>query len=559
MDWALDEGVFREWILGGGSAPAGPVWEKAEALRARGRLRFWVAAGSVAPLQEWMSGLSGSGVTPAVRSRRDRAWESVRVFTVDAQSVAEALAGGSRDLGARIAIANFHRIAPQGVFVSRSASLVSPLGGKPAEGKPPARTPEAALEAFDREADPIAPIVPIGKGPGPRIPMLDLQAEYRELHPEIDRALLQGAAEAQYVLGPFVTRFEQALGAYLGTKHAIGVSSGTESLVLALRALALTRFGKERFDASDRILTTPFTFVATGDAILRSGATPVFVDIDPATMNMDVAALRRYLDATQAGGPQGGRTVGIIPVHLFGQSCPMDDILSLARERGLFVLEDVAQAFGADWRGRKLGTLGDLGSFSFFPSKNLGGFGDAGAVTTDDGDLAMAVRQLLKHGSREKNRFDILGYNARLDSLQAGVLLAKLPRVDANNRLRMDIAGRYLEGLRGIPDLILPRASGAAGSLSVFHQFTLRTSRRADLQAHLEACGISTMLYYPYPLHRMPLFQGRQVVAAAGDAGTGLPQAELAADQVLSLPMGPSMEAPRVDAVIAAVRGFFGA
>jgi|GEM_PF-4607 len=543
MDWALDAGAFREWILRDESVPAWPAWEKAEALRSRGRLRFWVAAGSVAPLQAWMSGLAGSaGVTSEVRSRCDRAWEEVRVHSVDARSVAEALAGGTQDLEARIAFANFRRIAPQGIWVSRNASPIPAAAGA-AEG----RTPEQALEAFDREA---------ASGSSARIPMLDLQAEYRDLLPEIDRALLQTAAEAQYVLGPFVTRFEQALGAYLGAKHAIGVSSGTESLVLSLRALALTRYGKERFDPSDRILTTPFTFVATGDAILRSGATPVFVDIDPVTLNPDVASMRRYLDATQGRG----RAVGIIPVHLFGLSCPMDGIAALARERGLFVLEDVAQAFGADWQGRKLGTLGDLGSFSFFPSKNLGGFGDAGAVTTDDDELAAAVRQLLKHGGKEKNRFEILGYNARLDSLQAAVLLAKLPQVERNNGLRMGIAARYLEGLSGIPDLILPAATGPGGSRSVFHQFTLRTSRRATLQAHLEARGISSMLYYPYPLHRMPLFQGRQVIVGPdGQSGSGLPQADLAADQVLSLPMGPAMTAQQVDAVIAAVRGFFGA
>ncbi len=544
MDWALDAEAFKEWILGIDSAPA---WKRIETLREKGLLRFWISAVTVPPLQLWLQQVS-SNLDAAAKAPCLGVWEKVRIFTVEAQSVLEALAGGDGILEARIALANFNRIAPMGMFISRLTDL--------AVGSIQVRTPEAAIENLENE---------MFVGPN-RIPMLDLQAEYRNLLPEIDATLLRTAADAQYISGPLVTRFEHALGAYLGTQHVIGVSSGTESLVLGLRALALTRFGKERFDASDRIITTPFTFVATGDAILRSGATPVFVDIDPVTLNLDTNAVRRYLE--DSNGQDGFRNVGIVPVHLFGQSCPMEGLLNLASDYNLFVFEDVAQAMGASWQGRMLGTLGDIGSFSFFPSKNLGSFGDAGAVVTDKSDLAEAVRWLVKHGSKEKNRFDILGYNARLDSLQAGVLLAKLPHLDENNRLRMTIAKRYINAFEKIPGLVVPMLEATDGSRSVFHQFTIRTQRRGELQKHLEAKGISSMLYYPSPLHRMPLFQGRQIVAPAVAAGAGfegelksgtrvgLPQAEKAANEVLSLPMGPSMSDKDVDAVIAAVCGY---
>lgn len=509
MDWALDDGAFKEWIL---KEPAG-IWKDADAARKRGDLRFWVAVDAVPRLLRWSESAS-----------RSIPWAEVGILTVDAATMSAALGGDPAVLELTVLNAAFSRIAPDGLVITRAAA-----GGR-------YRDPESAWK-------PAQAGTTVAK-----VPMLDLRAEYRSQAAELDALLLTAAADAQYISGPQVGRFEKELAAWMGARHAIGVSSGTEALVLALRALALKRFGKERFDAGDKIITTPFTFVATGDAILRSGATPVFVDIDPDTLNLDVTAMERYLAADGAG------VVGIVPVHLFGLPCRMGPILAAAKARGLFVVEDVAQSFGASFQGRKTAAVGDIGTLSFFPSKNLGGFGDAGAVITDDDALAEAVRMLVKHGGADKHRFEVLGYNARLDTLQAAVLSAKLPRVEANNAKRKSVARRYLDGLAGIPGLRLPPAEDQ-GEASVFHQFTLRTPRREGLQKHLEAKGISCMRYYPYALHRMPLFQGRMIVAG----GAGLPVAEEASEHVLSLPIGPAMTDAQVAAVVAAVRGCFGA
>lgn len=518
MDWALDDGAFREWI----ARPAGGIWGEADAARERGALTLWIGADSVSRLARWIASERPAADT-ALGIRLDAALGRVSILTIDAATCAPLLSADADAIELGILSANLARLAPEGRVLSRRAST-----------DPRVMAPEAAWESFATVSGPR------------RVPMLDLRAEYRSQAAALDHALLATAAEAHYILGPAVERFESELAAWLGARHAIGVSSGTEALVLSLRALALSRFGKERFEPGDRIATTPFTFVATGDAILRAGATPLFIDVDPVTLNMDVDALERALAA------EGDRVVGIVPVHLFGLPCRMDRILEIARSRKLFVLEDVAQSFGAASQGKKTGTLGESGSFSFFPSKNLGGFGDAGAVATNDDALAEAVRMLLKHGGRDKNRFEVLGYNARLDSLQAAVLREKLPRTEANNARRRAVARRYLEGLEGLGDLRLPAAHDA-GSDSVFHQFTLRTARREGLQAHLEKRGIACMRYYPYALHRMPLFDGRCRVAG----GAGLPNAEAAAETCLSLPIGPAMTDAQADAVIDAVRAFF--
>ena len=251
------------------------------------------------------------------------------------------------------------------------------------------------------------------------IPMLDLKLEYEYMKKDIDDAIARCLEHQRWILGPEVKALEDKIAGYLGVSNCVGISSGTDALVLGLRALALQRIEKEYWARNDKIITTPFTFTATGDAILRSGATPVFVDIDPGTFNIDPEKIEACLSSHQG-------VVGIIPVHLYGQSCAMDRIMDLARQYNLFVLEDVAQAMGGMYNGRKLGSIGDMGAFSFFPSKNLGGFGDGGMVSTNDQELADLVRMLTKHGGKDKYNVAHIGYNARLDTLQAPVLLAKL-------------------------------------------------------------------------------------------------------------------------------------
>ena len=361
--------------------------------------------------------------------------------------------------------------------------------------------------------------------------MLDLQAEYAYMKKEIDAALQRCLGHQKWIFGPEVAEFEGAVKTYLDAKHCIGVSSGTEALVISLRVLAIKLKGKEYFDREDEIITTPFTFTATGDAILRAGATPVFVDIDPRDYNIDVKKVREYL--ASASGRSTGKVVGIIPVHLYGQSCDLDEIMEIARENSLFVVEDVAQAFGATWKGRKLGSIGECGAFSFFPSKNLGGFGDAGMVATGDDEIAGLARMLLKHGGKDKYNVDHIGYNGRLDTLQAAILGAKLKYIDEFNENRLAVAKRYTKELSGVGDLVLPSYDRKNGSRHVYHQYTVRTSRRDELQAYLNEKGVSTMVYYPFPLHKMRVFDGRIKVSG------NLSNAEQAVNEVLSLPIEP--------------------
>jgi dTDP-4-amino-4,6-dideoxygalactose transaminase/predicted nucleic acid-binding protein len=359
------------------------------------------------------------------------------------------------------------------------------------------------------------------------VPMLDLKKEYHYSIEEIDHVVLKNIAEAKYILGPEVKELEEKIAQYIGVKHCIGCSSGTEALVLSLRALAIKLKKQEYFDKADEIITTPFTFTATGDAILRSGATPVFVDIDLDTYTIDPEKIREYLS-------QNPKVVGIIPVHLYGHPANMDEIMEIARENNLFVVEDVAQAFGSRWSGKKLGSIGTTGCFSFFPSKNLGGFGDGGMVSTNDDELAEISRMLIKHGGKDKYNVDHVGYNARLDTIQAAIILAKFDIIDDFNERRRKIAKLYTEGLKEIQWLKTPIEKEKA--YHVFHQYTilLKDKNRDELQENLKQKGISTMVYYPYPLHKMKVFinNGMKV---HGD----LQNSEYAAKNVLSLPIEP--------------------
>jgi len=374
------------------------------------------------------------------------------------------------------------------------------------------------------------------------IPMLNLKRQYDYMKKDIDDAISKCLNHQQWIMGPEVYDFEKNCSEFLGIKHCIGCSSGTEAIVLALRAIAISQ-GKEFFSKDDLIITTPFTFTATGDAILRSGATPVFVDIELNSFNIAPEKIKKYLE-----NDKKKRVCGIVVVHLYGIPCNMDEICKLASEHGVFIIEDVAQAFGGKWKEKKLGTIGNAGAFSFFPSKNLGCFGDGGMVSTSDDKIAEIVRILIKHGGKDKYNVDFLGYNARLDTIQAAVLLARMKFVDEFNNRRKSIAKRYNNFLSEIKEIKTPEILEG----SVFHQYTIRVpeEKRDTLQKFLKEKGISTMVYYPVCLHEMKLFNNRAIFE-------NLSSAERVSRQVISLPIDPLMTEQEQDYVIANIKEFF--
>lgn len=361
-----------------------------------------------------------------------------------------------------------------------------------------------------------------------RIPIYDPGPEVEELGDEIMQAVQEVLKSGQFILGPQVKAFEREVAAYLGVKHAIGVNSGTDALVIALRALGV--------GPGDEVVTTPFTFFATAEAISVVGATPVFVDIEPWTYNIDPNLIEERITP---------RTKAVLPVHLYGQGADMALLLALAEKHNLRIIEDVAQAFGGEYRGQKLGTIGEVGCFSFFPTKNLGAYGDAGLLATDSDEIAEAARMLRTHGSKKKYFNEMIGYNSRLDELQAAILRVKLPHLDRRNEARRQVAQRYHELLEGLPGLITPRET--PGTRHVYHQYTVRIPRgwRDRVQRHLAEAGIGTMVYYPLPLHRLPVYAGMNV---------SCPVAEAAAAEVLSLPIWPRLEPSVQELVAAALR-----
>lgn len=367
------------------------------------------------------------------------------------------------------------------------------------------------------------------------IPILDLGPQIDELWDELCAAVQRVMRSGRFILGPEGAAFESEAAAYLGVKHAVGLNSGTDALVIALRALGI--------GAGDEVITTPFTFIATAEAVSQVGATPVFVDIDPASFNIDVSLIEAAVTP---------RTRAILPVHLFGRAADMPAILEIAQRHDLKVLEDVAQAFGGriggggHYRGQVLGSLGHAGAFSFFPSKNLGAFGDAGLIATNDGQVAELARTLRGHGQRRRYEHELHGYNSRLDELQAAILRVKLPHTDACNRRRRDVAKRYRELLGGVGGLTLPTDS--EDGQHVYHQYTVRIAdgRRDAVHQSMAASGINTMIYYPIPLHRQPVYRELDWPA--------FPHAEQAAAEVLSLPMGPDVSAEAQQRVAEALR-----
>lgn len=371
-----------------------------------------------------------------------------------------------------------------------------------------------------------------------RVPVLDLGPELELLWDELSAEALRVIRSGRFVLGPDVEAFEEAAAAYLGVRHAVGMNSGTDALVIGLRALGV--------ECGDEVVTTPFTFFATAEAISLIGATPVFADIEPESFNLDPAAAEAAVT---------DRTTAIIPVHLFGRPADHGAFAGLADRHGLRVLEDCAQAIGATVASagerRHVGSLGDAGAFSFYPTKNLGGFGDGGLLTTDDGEVARSARMLRTHGERSRYHNEMLGYNSRLDALQAALLRVKLSRLDEFNRGRRAAAARYgelLADLEAAGGLTAPRVTDG----HVFHQYTVRIhgGRRDAVRDALDAAGVGTMVYYPIPVHRLPVY-------AEAYAGVELPMAEAAAAEVLSLPIWPSISPATQERVAAALEGAF--
>jgi dTDP-4-amino-4,6-dideoxygalactose transaminase len=353
------------------------------------------------------------------------------------------------------------------------------------------------------------------------VPLLDLQAQYLPLRQPLLDALIRVADSQRFIMGPEVEAFEREVAAVVDVRHAIGVSSGTDALLAALMALGI--------GPGDEVVTSTFSFFATAGCIARVGAKPVLVDIDPETFNIDVVAATRACTA---------RTKALMPVHLFGQSADMSAVLALADEYNLKVIEDAAQAIGASDHGGKVGGIGNLGCFSFFPSKNLGGFGDAGLVTTNDDHLAHEVRLLRNHGMEPKYFHKTVGGNFRLDAIQAAVLRVKLPHLAGWTEGRRANAARYRQlfldaGLDGTVQLPSERPD----RFHIYNQFVIRVADRNALKQHLDAASVGTEIYYPVPFHLQECF------ASLGYKQGDFPMAEQAADEVLALPIYPELSA----------------
>lgn len=362
----------------------------------------------------------------------------------------------------------------------------------------------------------------------PRIPMLDLGPELALLEHDLDAAWHEVLKSGRFINGPNVSAFEHEVCEFLGARFATGVNSGTDALVIGLRSLGI--------GPGDEVITTPFTFFATAEAISVIGASPVFVDIDPVTMNLDPEALPAAVT---------GRTRAIIPVHLFGRPADLDAIMEVADRNDLQVLEDVAQAFGGTHGGRRLGTVGSIGAFSFFPSKNLGAYGDGGLIVTDDERRSETARMLRAHGGKDKYSNEIIGYNSRLDELQAAILRVKLRVLESFNEGRKRVARRYDEAFSELAEMLRVPEAGAGDH--VYHQYTVRVpgGGRDRVQRELAESGIASVVYYPTPLHLLPVY--------AGQYGA-FPEAERAAEEVLSLPIWPQMDEQTQDRVSTAVR-----
>lgn len=358
------------------------------------------------------------------------------------------------------------------------------------------------------------------------IPMVDLKTQYHTLKEEIDTAVLDAIESTQFILGPNVTAFEQETAAYLGVPFAVSCASGTDALHLAILAAGI--------GPGDEVITSPFTFIATAEAICYAGATPVFVDIDPKAFNMDPALVEAAITP---------RTKAIIPVHIFGQPADMAPISAICEKHNLLLIEDCAQSFGASVNGKMTGSIGKLGCFSFFPSKNLGCYGDGGLITCATAELAEELKVLRNHGSRVRYHHSVIGYNSRLDDIQAAILRVKLKRIDEFNTGRRRVAHLYSELLKDVAAVPFEDRKG----VHVYHQYTLLTDKRDAVMAKLSEQQIASAVYYPIPLHKQDVF-------AAAYAGVSLPVAEDVSSRCMSLPVYPEMPEESVRLVATTVR-----
>jgi dTDP-4-amino-4,6-dideoxygalactose transaminase len=374
------------------------------------------------------------------------------------------------------------------------------------------------------------------------IPFIDVAAQRRRLGPAVDEAVARVLAHCQFINGPEVTALEAALAAYSGAKHVVTCASGTDALVMVLMAKGVGR--------GDAVLCPSFTFCATGEAVALAGATPVFVDVDEATFNIDAASLKRGIATAKR---LGLKPRGVIPVDLFGQSADHDEVFAIAVAEGMFVLDDAAQAFGASYKGRRLGGMGVITATSFFPAKPLGCYGDGGAIFTDDEKFAEVLRSVRVHGQGSDKYDNVrLGLTGRLDTIQAAVLIEKLKIFDDEIAVRNKLAERYAQGLGNV--VTVPRL--ASGHTSVWAQYTIRLPKGTDRDAFaaaLKAQGVPTAIYYPKSMHQQTAYKDYPV------ADGGLPASERLSSDVISLPMHAYLDEASQDRVIAAVRSFFGA
>lgn len=377
-----------------------------------------------------------------------------------------------------------------------------------------------------------------------KIPVLDLKPQYEQIKDQVQAAMNRVLESGQFIMGPDVKLFEQEVAEYLGVKHTVAVNSGTDALVIGLRALGI--------GVGDEVITTPFSFFATAESISNVGAKPIFADIDPRSFNIDPEAIRKHITPN---------TKAIMPVHLYGNPAAMGQIMDIAQEYGLKVIEDCAQSFGSRYyggcpgckedcqestrdaiQGKFTGTIGDVGAYSFFPSKNLGCYGDGGMVVTNDDQVAELARMLRVHGAKKKYHNEILGYNSRLDTLQAAILRVKLQYIDQWNQGRRRAAKVYNDLLADVSGVITPVITDG----HVFHQYSIRITggNRDGVQQYLAAEGIGSMIYYPIPQDKLPVYQGEYPVNRVSD---------LLATEVLSLPIWPELESEKIEVVVKGV------
>ena len=386
-----------------------------------------------------------------------------------------------------------------------------------------------------------------------KVPLLDLKAQYAQIRAEVLPVIESVCASQHFILGEHVRAFESEVAQYCGASAGIGVSSGTDALLLALMAFGI--------GAGDEVITSPFTFFATAGTIARTGARPVFCDIDPETFNISAAAVESFIErqcrvdqGVLVNRWTGGRIRALMPVHLYGRSADMDALVRIARAYGLRIIEDAAQAIGTEYSdGARVGSIGDIGCFSFFPSKNLGAFGDAGLCTTNDPDLAEHMRVLRVHGGKPKYFHAFIGGNFRIDELQAAILRVKLKHLDAWTEARQRNAAYYsaaFERAGLAPHIVTPRAPVAGRH--IFNQYAIRAGRRDELRAALTERGIGTEIYYPVPLHLQQCF------AHLGYQQGDFPESERAAAETLALPVYPELSEAQLAHVVAAVAEFYG-